>query len=251
VPLFVPFIAIFLIAAAPLGKAAQQLANTTFEVSSVKASPPDASQGSFRRMDAGIVSVRSMTLKEVVAWCFNLRPYQILGGPDWASKQRFDIVGKDPANNTSSRNRNDRDFWIAVNTANSAKMRGLLKERFSLQYHDETRLMPGFVLLTTKGSQFDPKPCPATYRLQHGWVDEDIHMASLAALLKADLGEPVEDKTGLSGCYHLQAKWTTDPSDTSLSQIPTALHDLGLRLHRAKIDTDVLVIDQSELPKPD
>lgn len=202
-------------------------------------------------MDLGIVSVRSMTLKEVIEWCFDLRPYQIFGGPDWTAKQRFDIVGKDPAPSNNATNRNDRAFWFAVGTADSAKMRGLLKERFSLQYHDETRFMPGFVLLTTKESKFIAKPCSATYQLLHGWVDGDMHMASLAALLKADLGVPVEDKTGLSGCYHLQAKWTTDPSDTSLPQIPSALRDLGLRIQRSRIDTKVMIIDHAEFPKPD
>jgi uncharacterized protein (TIGR03435 family) len=53
------------------------------------------------------------------------------------------------------------------------------------------------------------------------------------------------------GCYHLQAQWTTDPSDTSLPGIPTALHDLGLRIEKIKADVSVLVIDRVELPRPD
>ena len=248
--LLVVVIAGIVVAGLPSLAGAQQPAGVSFEVSSVKDSPPDASQGSFRRLEIGVVSLRSMTLKEVIEWCFDLRPYQIIGGPDWAAKQRFDIVGKDPAPVAGTTNENDREYWIAANTADSAKMRSLLKDRFALRYHDETTVMSGFVLLTTKGSKFVAKPCSATY-LQHGWVDGDIHMSSLAALLKEDLGLPVEDKTGLTDCYHLQTKWTTDPSDTSLPQIPTALHDLGLRIQRAKVDTDVLVIDHAELPKPD
>ena len=102
-----------------------------------------------------------------------------------------------------------------------------------------------------KGARFDARPCAPTYRLQHGWVDGEIPMTSLAALLKEELGAPVEDKTGLTGCYHLQARWTTDSSNTLLPQIPTALHDLGLQIQGAKIDTDVLIIDHAELPKPD
>jgi len=250
-PLLVASIASFFLAVLPSLGSAQQSANAAFEVSSVKASPPDASQGSFRRFDAGIVSLRSMTLKEAIEWSFDLRPYQVLGGPDWASKQRFDIVGKDSAPNAGTANRNDREYWIAVSAADSVKMRDLLKDRFSLQYHDETRVVPGFVLLTTKGSKFVAKPCLAKSYLQHGWVDGAIHMSSLAGLLKADLGVPVEDKTGLTDCYHLEAKWTTDPSETSLPQIPTALHDLGLQLQRTKINTNVLVIDHAELLKPD
>ena len=192
-----------------------------------------------------------MTLKEVIALSSYLRPNQIIGGPDWFDKRRFDIVGEDPSTDVRTTNRLDRTAWAAALDANDSKLRGLLKDRFALQFHNEIRLMPGFVLVTTRGSKFVAKPCSATYRLQKGWVDGEIRLTSLAALLKAELDAPVEDKTGLAGCYHLQAKWTTDPSDTSLPQIPTALHDLGLRIQRAKVNVTVLVIDHAELPKPD
>ena len=190
-----------------------------------------------------------MTLKDVIAFSFYLRPYQIIGGPDWTAKQRFDIVGKDPSVSINTK-KLDRPAWAAAVDANEVKLRGLLKDRFALQFHNETRLMPGFALVTLKGSRFDAKPCSVTYRLQEGWVDGEIRTTSLAALLRAEMGAPVEDQTGLAGCYDLQAKWTTDPDDTSLPQIPTALHDLGLRIQRAKVNVDVLVIDHAELPKP-
>lgn len=202
-------------------------------------------------MEPGTISLAAMTLTEVIALCFYLHPYQIIGGPDWAAKQRFDIVGKDPSMNVSATSKLDRAAWTAAMDANDVKLRGLLKDRFALQFHNETMPMPGFVLLTVKGSKFDSRPCSTKYRLQHGWIDGDIRLTSLAALLKAELGLPVEDRTGLVGCYHIETKWTTDPDDTSLPQIPTALHDLGLRIQRAKVDVSVLVIDHAELPKPD
>ena len=250
VPLPITLAASLFIAALPLPGLAQQEASAAFEVSSVKVSPPDAWQN-VRRVDVGIVSLAGMTLKDLIAMCFYLRPSQIIGGPDWIARQRFDIVGKDSSTNISTTRKLDRDTSIAVTYADMVKLRGLLKDRFALQFHDETRLIPGFVLLKVKGSKFDAKPCSATYQLQEGWVDGEIRMASLAALLKADMGAPIEDKTGLAGCYHLQARWTTDPSDTSLPQLPTALRDLGLRIQKAKLNVNVLVIDHAELPKPD
>lgn len=230
---------------------AQQDENDGFEVTSVKVSPPGASQGSVPRIDFGTISLAAMTLKDVIGMSFDLKPYQIIGGPDWTVKQRFDIVGRDVARNSRRTNTHTRDAAIAASKVDMVKLRGLLRDRFSLQFHYETRLMPGFVLLTTKGAKFDATPCSATYFLEQGRVKGEIRLASLAALLKAELGAPVEDKTGLAGCYRLQAKWTMDPSDTSLPQLPTALHDLGLRLQKAKVDTNVLVIDHAELPKPD
>jgi uncharacterized protein (TIGR03435 family) len=230
---------------------AQEISTSTFEITSVKPSASGAPQLGIRRLDIGIFSVAAMTVKEVIALCFYVRPYQILGGPGWTDRERFDIVGKDPAIDAGTPEKPNTKVRSAAMNANDEKLRGLLADRFALKLHHETRVMLGLILVAGKKTKFVATPCSSGYRLQHGWVDGEIRMTSLAALLKAELSAPVEDKTGLPGCYHIQARWTTDPDNTSLPQIPTALHDLGLRIQRAKLDVDVLVIDQVERPQPD
>ena len=178
-------------------------------------------------------------------------PIKSLGGPDWTARERFDVVGKDPAIGAGTSKTLDARAWSAALDTDYDELRGLLAERFALKLHHETRAMSGFVLVVERGTKFAAAPCSSGYRLQHGWVDGQIRMTSLAALLKADLGAPVEDKTGLPDCYAIQARWTTNPDDDSLPQISTALHDLGLRIQRAKLDDDVLVIDHVERPQPD
>ncbi len=203
-------------------------------------------------MDVGIFSLASMTVKELIAFSFYVRPYQILGGPDWTARERFDIAGKDTAIGTGTSKTLDAKAWSAALGTDYEELRGLLAERFALKLHHETRVMSGFVLVVEKSAKFVALPCQSSgYRVQHGWVEGDLHMAALAADLKADLGVPVEDKTGLPDCYHIQARWTTDSDDDSLPQIPTALHDLGLRIQKEKLDVDVLVIDHVEPPQPD
>jgi uncharacterized protein (TIGR03435 family) len=228
-----------------------QGSTTAFEITSVKPSAPGAPQLGIRRMDVGIFSVAAMTVREVIALCFYVHPYQILGGPSWTDRERFDIVGKDTASGAGTPEKPNAKARSAAINADYEEMRGLLAERFALKLHHETRVMSGLVLVAEKKAKFVAVPCSSNYRLQHGWVDGEIRMTSLAALLKAELSAPVEDKTGLPDCYHIKARWTTDPDDTSLPQIPTALHDLGLRIQRAKLDVDVLVIDQVERPQPD
>lgn len=222
-----------------------------FDVTSVKPSASSVSQGGIRRLDVGILSVFGMTLKDILVLSLHVRPYQILGGPEWASKDRFDVTGKDLDENGSRPKKFDEKTWSAAMDRNDEKMVSLLEERFSLKTHYETKVMPVLLLVRGKNTKFVQVPCSSTYRLQHGWVQGDIHMASLASLLKGDLGRAVEDKTGLPDCYHLEARWTTDPDNTSLPQIPTALRDLGLRLQKSSGDVDVLVIDHVERPKPD
>ena len=111
--------------------------------------------------------------------------------------------------------------------------------------------MPILLLVKEKKARFSAVPCSSSYRLQHGWVNGEIRIASLAALLKAEMGAPVQDRTGLPDCYHIEAQWTTDLNNSSLPQVVTALHDLGFRLQPSKGDVDVLVIDHVERPQPD
>src|SRR5579862_9011043 len=163
---------------------AQEVSTTTFEITSVKPSAPDAPQLGIRRMDIGIFSVAAMTLKEIIALCFYVRSYQILGGPGWTDRERFDILGKDPAFSPGTPEKPDAKAWSAAMNANAEKLRGLLAERFALKLHHETRVMSGFVLVAEKKAKFVAMPCSSNYRLQHGWVDGEIRMTSLAALLK-------------------------------------------------------------------
>jgi uncharacterized protein (TIGR03435 family) len=84
------------------------------------------------------------------------------------------------------------------------------------------------------------------------------------------VGEPVIDQTGLASAYDFTLKWTPEPGLSSpfgaaaLSDplatrggtmgppIFTAVQEqLGLRLQRRQLPTEVLVIDAAEHPTPD
>jgi uncharacterized protein (TIGR03435 family) len=250
-PLRISYIAVLSLALVSFPAVAQQASTVAFEITSVKPSSSGASQGVIRRMDVGVLSIAAMTVREVMVLCFSVRPYQIRGGPDWTAKERFDIVGRDPELGANTPKKPGEKALSAAIDADYEELRGLLEERFALKLHHETRVMSGFALVTGKNAKYVGVPCSTRYHLEHGWVDGDIRMASLAALLKADLGVPVDDKTGLPDCYHIQTRWTTDPDNTSLPQIPTALNDLGLQIQKAKVEIDVLVIDHVERPQPD
>jgi uncharacterized protein (TIGR03435 family) len=81
---------------------------------------------------------------------------------------------------------------------------------------------------------------------------ENCPMSGLAGELTYSLDRPVLDKTGLTGRYDFQLKWTADetkaPTDGSAPpSIFTALQDqLGLKLEPVKALADVLVIDKVE-----
>ncbi|HXE08650.1 MAG TPA: TIGR03435 family protein [Acidobacteriaceae bacterium] len=83
---------------------------------------------------------------------------------------------------------------------------------------------------------------------------ENMKMGELAVVLDFFMNRPVVDKTGLTGRYDFQLKWTTDESKAPVDgsappTIFTAVQEqLGLKLEAVRTATDVMVIDKVERP---
>ena len=95
-------------------------------------------------------------------------------------------------------------------------------------------------------------------------------LAQIVQLLSQFTGRPVTDKTGLTGFYDFNLKWTPDPGagagpfgppppgapppvvDPDAPNLYTAVQEqLGLKLDSAKGPVDVVVIDRIERPALD
>ena len=89
-------------------------------------------------------------------------------------------------------------------------------------------------------------------------------MSELAAIVSRIVQRVVIDKTGLTGNFDFELKWTPDqtpqnrtaadpsPPDVNSPSIFTALQEqLGLRLESAKNSVEVLVVDHVERPTPE
>jgi len=162
-------------------------------------------------------------------------------------------------------------------------LQALLKDRFKLQVHHDTKELPIYVLSVGKnGSKlqpsaekgcapFDPAnpPLPSAPGRSPSEMCGSIQLgrsrltakqsgvAALAMAFSQMLGRMVVDKTGLTGEYDASLTFDldsvansaspTDPSD--LPSIFTAVQEqLGLKLESAKGPVDVLVIDRAEKP---
>jgi uncharacterized protein (TIGR03435 family) len=124
---------------------AQQL--PTFEVASIKASPPfdpqkilSGQQRIGTRMDAGRVEIDGVPLPDIINMAFRVRAYQVTA-PSWLgagmAAPRFDIHATLPAG--------------ARPEQVPEMLQGLLAERFKLTYHREKREQPIFALVVAKG----------------------------------------------------------------------------------------------------
>ena len=113
--------------------AQSQPSRLTFDVVSVKRSAPDAG-GSMVGDGRGQYQAINVPVRVTITNAWNLRDHQIVGAPDWLARDRFDIVAKEPEGTFTDEQRR-------------LMMQALLRERFKLQAHLDTREMPVYNLL--------------------------------------------------------------------------------------------------------
>ena len=199
----------------------------------------------------GGLRVSNATLKDLIETAYQVRSFQILGGPAWLGAARYDVTA------TSGTPSDDATVRREVQT--------LLETRFQLQTHRETRELPEYSLMVEK-SGVKPEGLRVTDKARRGinarsgaMTGEAAPMANLALVLSRQLGRPVVNNTGLAGNYDFSLQWTPDlspaaPGDQTVTDSPgpslfTALREqLGLRLETTKGPVEVIVIDRAERP---
>ena len=145
------------------------------------------------------------------------------------------------------------------------KVQALLKDRFQLQLHRETRTGSIHSLAIAKGG-VKSSGLSATQGPHRGinagqgtMLGEAASTADLTSKLARLLGRPVTNNTGLEGNYDFKLEWTPDlgpsapggePAETSVgpSLFSALQQQLGLRLEATKGPVDVLVIDHVNKP---
>jgi uncharacterized protein (TIGR03435 family) len=212
---------------------------------------------------------RQVTLKMLVQEAYDFRgpnaDDMVLGGPSWMTSQRFTIEAKAPEPTTVANMR--------------LMLRSLLRDRFKLKAHTETREFSGYVLVVGRnGSRLEPakgtEEKPGISGKGRGQLlGQGATIAQLVTVLSMDLTKPVRDETGLTGTYNFSLTWTPGENAGGLgamiarlppevqARIPgadpngpsifTALQEqLGLRLDSRKVSTEIVIIDAAESPTP-
>jgi uncharacterized protein (TIGR03435 family) len=235
-------------------------AQVKFEVASIKPSAPDT-LGTFNRfLPGGRLRITGATLQFLIELAYDVRPFQISGGPKWIDTDRFDI---DARLTTSDATPSTNPELTRKNQQKAAEgLRSLLADRFQLAFHQETRERPVFVLVVAKGGsklQESTEPNSFIRRMGRGSMKgEAVALRLLVINLANELDRAVIDKTGLTGRYSFDLKWNPNPSpaaptsvgpDPDGTSIFTALQEqLGLRLESQKGPVKVLVVERAETP---
>ena len=160
---------------------------------------------------------------------------RIIGLPDWIKTERYTIAAKAPDG--------------APPNALPVMLANLLKDRFQLATHRETRELPVYNLVFARNDKrFGPTfkatsaecramisarlealqrggPAPAAPPDPNGCLSyftnpgfgpgiasfKGASMAMVATILTQQVGRPVIDKTGLTSVYDFALKWTPQP----------------------------------------
>ena len=226
-----------------------------FEVVSVKLSKPIC-DGMMVSSPPGRFSAHCTTLMGLL---FNAYPtvkpsIPIPGLPGWANSERFDVDAKaDDETAAAMQNLPRTEQWEQTQTM----LQQALADRFKLRAHNEAREGPIYEIVAAKGG-IKLKEAPASEHSRgNSWGHDHIQVrtgpiSGLVFALSDVLSRNVVDKTGLSGNYDIDLKWTPDEQQGTPEAGPTlftALEEqLGLKLVPAKGPVDTFVVDHVERP---
>src|ERR1022692_2211576 len=181
-----------------------------FEVASVKPTNPNKGGSTFSFNGGAGVTIEGGTLLRIMETAYDVRIFQIQGGPGWIDSERYDISAKNA----------DDDPVMKLPTvqervkAARVKLQTLLAERFQLKVHRETKELPEYALVVAKNGS---KMKEITDLPQAGissncgrMTGTRTTMANFVVLLSRQLGRPVLDRTGLPGRYDFLLTYTPD-----------------------------------------
>ena len=180
----------------------------------------------------GRYEVRTATLLDLIRLAWSFDADKILGGPSWLELDRFDVVAKVNPESTAN--------------AQKLMLQSLLKDRFKLTLHQDTKPLPTWALMVGKKLQLkeadgsgesgcklpsasgspseggsrmtfmDANGTGTAVNLGPGmtlpYSCRNMTMAAFAAGLRnmrgAVLATPVLDRTGLNGMWNFDVKWS-------------------------------------------
>jgi len=239
-----------------------------------------------RTLPGGRFMASTVSVKALIARAFDVKDYQIDGGPKWIASDFFEIAA------IAGREATPAEF--------NTMLKALLADRFGLRTHTETRQLPVRVLTVARGDgrlgaglkptsaeckkqleerksgasppQPPPRtmpttpPCGGMVRTSRQGAGTTMMMgggelSSLVRRISSDLGGPVVDRTGLSGRFDITLDYTparqgvalnASSTDAPPPPISAAVQEqLGLKLQTEIAPLQVVIVDAADHPTPD
>src|SRR6185437_4169201 len=213
----------------------------SFEVASIKRDPSGCGgcQILLDGGDPGRYTSKNVTAKWLIELAYNIKDFQLSGGPSWVNSEGFDIDAKiddATANQIRHLSHDDQEARKAL------MLESLLADRFNLKITRGAKDMPGYAVVVAKDgskiTEVPPPPPPGTSptralpraRGADGLLpllpgERDISgsrngvltirgsavpLSQLASMLSEVLGQPVVDETGMKRTYDFKLQYTPE-----------------------------------------
>lgn len=245
-----------------------------YEVATIKPADPKSRGWKLESTIDGFTA-QDVTLRMLIHEAYGIyEENRVEGGPAWMNIAKFDVEAKlDPT---------EIPAYADLSLDQRREMLlALLKMRFNLAAHMESRQMPISTLVVAKsGPKFHETQAANIYhsdikgmdclvtKSRRGFLEEhNCTTSNLAQTLRGWIGWNVIDKTGLTGRYDFALHSTpdelsvapatpgslesTEPQESGpvWPSIYTALQEqLGLKLQSAKDSMEVIVVDHLDMP---
>jgi len=234
-----------------------------FEVATIKPSDPNRPGWGIGINPSGMINTLNTTLADLIKFCYDLHPKQVVNAPTWFDTEKFDVSAKPDTPGMASL------------PQMRAMMQQLILDRFGLKFHNDKRELQAYAVTVAKGGEKLKKeenvtlPLPGFGGLpQRGFNVRNATIAEFASVMQAQFMDlPVVDQTNLGDTrYTFVLKFTPDPGmrpfggATPPGPPPAADVDappdlyaameqqLGLRMQKTRTSVPVMVIEKVEKP---
>ncbi len=203
------------------------------------------------RLARGRYELRNATLVDLIKTAWSVDADAVAGGPDWLDSDRFDVIAKAPP--------------LATAPMLNGILKGLLKDRFQLSVHSDTRNRPAYAITAGK----KPGMAPANGSEETGCnaqrgarptitlVCRNMTMASFAKTLPGIreasgylFNYPVLDRTGLAGAWNFSLEWSprravlaTPLTAETIPFFDAVEKQLGLEMKPIQVPAPVVMVD--------
>jgi uncharacterized protein (TIGR03435 family) len=223
----------------------------------------------------GRYEVKTASMVDLIRIAYGYDADKILGGPSWLEMDRFEVIGKVPADSTPE--------------THKLMLQSVLEDRFKLKLHKETKPLPTHALIVGKKPQLKeadgteesgckpqassgaPGPggvmlftssaggAPTSIALGPGMIityqcrnmTMPAFVSALRGMMGANLGpNPVLDETGLKGNYNFDLRYSMQmfgpmmaESGDRISIFGAVDKQLGLKLEEKQVPTPIIVVD--------
>lgn len=233
-----------------------EAAHTRFEVASVRPSKGNVFRRGPLTVADPLIRLEGYTVFGLLMDAYHVRDFQLKLSapvpPEDIVDRMYDIVARTPGAGTPK----IEDVRVML--------QNLLADRFHLQVHHETKVMPVYALTVVRESarlkaSASAAECSVRTRLASDGRNNQETFAGCPIERLADVlrnltsDRPVLDETGLGGRYDFQlvaipqyrARGGSDPAD--IDPI-AAVAELGLKLVSKRAPVDMIVVDHLERP---